>query len=408
MNKRFSTLLAAAMVAGGMSANAQSPVTGTVITDQIYSTPARNYMLTTTQFSSGDIGNVIAVDGETAKTMTAATTNVNSQLWTIKVTTVAGSNRFVLVNKADGTTLSFDPKTAIAADASGAVAAPATGSKAYSLVEASNDTEWTWVSAPNATSELANTVKLTNAFRADSTMAIAVNGTGLYAFKYANNNVPATTDALSLQAVEPGNVYMTPADLNVLGMTDKYFTLSTNKTGLVGADQLIGRKFHAEASLTKNAVYLRNLKADGTLDAKYAYVDTAFHVGTGTNLNTWYKFANTKTAGDYSKLESPAAFDFFIQRNLFKDSVIVSVPVGALKEEGTADRTGSKWQTPQSNPTIKTYLTVSAIKLTPSTEVLTLYSTPETENLLFAVSSPESDATLNSLEDGVYFIKNKG
>ena len=40
-------------------------------------------------------------------------------------------------------TLSFDAKSAIAADASGAVAAPAAGSKAFSLVEANNDTEWT-------------------------------------------------------------------------------------------------------------------------------------------------------------------------------------------------------------------------------------------------------------------------
>ncbi len=413
MNKRFSTLLAAALVAGGLSANAQ--IGGTVATE-LTSTPARNYMLTTTQFSTGNINNVIATETTSgtayAKQVTASSTGVNAQLWTIKVKTVAGSNRFVLVNRENGMTLSFDPKYAIAADASGNVPAPTTADdNAYSLEAASSDTEWTWVSAPNATAELDDVVKLTNAFRTDSTMSIAVAPGGyLYAYKYANSTASvnlASGIQLKLQAVEPGSVYMTPADLNVLGTTDKYFTLSTNKTGLVGADQLIGRKFHAEQSNTTDAVYLRNLKADGTLDDKYAYVDTAFHVGTGTNLNTWYKFANTKTAGDYSKLASPDAFDFFIQRNLFKDSVIVSVATGALKEEGTADATGSKWQTGQSDATILTYLTVSAIKLTPSTEVLTLYAAPKDENLLFSVSSPEADETLTSVEDGVYFIKNK-
>ena len=413
MNKRFSTLLATALVAGGLSANAQ--IGGTVATE-LTSTPARNYMLTTSQFSTGNIGNVIATETTTgtayAKQVTASATGVNTQLWTIKVTTVAGSNRFVLVNKENGMTLSFDPKYAIAADASGNVPAPtAADDNAYSLEAAPNDTEWTWVSAPNATAELDDVVKLTSAFRADSTMSIAVaTGGYLYAYKYANSTATVTLTSgtqLELQAVEPGSIYMTPADLNVLGITDKYFTLSTNKTGLVGADQLTGRKFHAESSATTNAVYLRNLKADGTLDNRYAYVDTAFHVGTGTNLNTWYKFANTKTAGDYSKLASLAAFDFFIQRDLFKDSVIVSVSVNALKEEGAADATGSKWQTAQSNTTIQIYLTVSAVKLTATTEVLTLYSTSKTENLLFAVSSPEADETLTSVEDGVYFIKNK-
>ena len=143
MNKRFSTLLATALVAGGMSANAQ--VQGSAISDQIYSVPARNYMLQTSTFSSGNIQQVISVDEatETAKVVTASATDVNTQLWTIKVTTVSGSNRFVLVNKASGMTLSFDAKSVIAADASGAVAAPAAGSKAFSLVEANNDTEWT-------------------------------------------------------------------------------------------------------------------------------------------------------------------------------------------------------------------------------------------------------------------------
>ena len=143
MNKRFSTLLAAALVAGGMSANAQ--IGGTVATE-LTSTPARNYMLTTNQFVSGTIGKVITTEvaNPWAKEVGANATNVDAQLWTIKVTTVAGSNRFVLVNKATGMTLSFDPKYAVAADATGS-SVPTPSNDAYSLELATEDTEWTWV-----------------------------------------------------------------------------------------------------------------------------------------------------------------------------------------------------------------------------------------------------------------------
>ncbi|WP_455627520.1 hypothetical protein, partial [Parabacteroides johnsonii] len=412
MNKRFSTLLAAALVAGGMSANAQ--VQGSAISDQIYSVPARNYMLQTSTFSPGNIQQVISVDEatETAKIVTASATDVNTQLWTIKVTTVSGSNRFVLVNKASGMTLSFDAKSAIAADASGTVAAPAAGSKAFSLVEANNDTEWTWYSAPNATSELTTSKAIVNAFRADSSMAVAVQaGTGLlYAYKYANDN-PARLSGdvqLGLQAVIPGTVTMTANDLNVLGEgANKYFTLSTNKTGLVDGDILLGRKFHAKPGANPNAVYLQTLKSDGTTEEKYAYVDTAFHVGTGTNLDTWYRFNITKTENAYIELDVNNAFDFYFKRDLFKDSVMISVPSAALKQHGAPDpsKNGSEWQA--TNTTLAAYTTISAIKLTPSTEVLTLFETPKEENLLFAVSSPEADETLTTVEDGVYFIKNK-
>ena len=412
MNKRFSTLLATALVAGGMSANAQ--VQGLAISDQIYSVPARNYMLQTSTFSPGNIQQVISVDEatETAKVVTASATDVNTQLWTIKVTTVSGSNRFVLVNKASGMTLSFDAKSAIAADASGAVAAPAAGSKAFSLVEANNDTEWTWYSAPNATSELTTSKAIVNAFRADSSMAVAVQaGTGLlYAYKYANDN-PARLSGdvqLGLQAVIPGTVTMTANDLNVLGEgANKYFTLSTNKTGLVDGDILLGRKFHAKPGANPNAVYLQTLKSDGTTEEKYAYVDTAFHVGTGTNLDTWYRFNITKTENAYIELDVNNAFDFYFKRDLFKDSVMISVPSAALKQHGAPDpsKNGSEWQA--TNTTLAAYTTISAIKLTPSTEVLTLFETPKEENLLFAVSSPEADETLTTVEDGVYFIKNK-
>ena len=200
MNKRFSTLLAGVLVAGGLSANAQN-IDGSIATELV-SSPARNYMLTTTQFTStpsGPIGTVLFVDDDNyVQTMTASPTDVNKQLWTIEVKAVSGSNRFVLRNKATGLTLSFDPANAIKADENGDVAAPTSltaeaAEKASSLTATDSDTEWTWV--PNTVSGLNNVRPLTCAFRTDSTMGLFVaRGGYLYAYKYANTKVPQTSN----------------------------------------------------------------------------------------------------------------------------------------------------------------------------------------------------------------------
>ena len=265
MNKRFSTLLAAALVAGGLSANAQAPSIDGSKAKELVSNPARNYMLTTDDFTTnGALSNLNPVLATTeargeifVNAITATPTDVNKQLWTIEVKTVSGSNRFVLRNKATGLTLSFNPEYALKANDAGVVPAPDgapnyANDNAASLKAADGDTEWTWVSAPNAKNQLDETVVLRNAFRSDSTMGILVISGYLYAYKYANDNVPNTTsglpsgaEILKLQAVEPGSIPMTEADLNVLGETpDKYFTLSTNKSGLIG-DVISGVKFQA-------------------------------------------------------------------------------------------------------------------------------------------------------------------
>ena len=56
MNKRFSTLLATVLVAGGLSANAQ--ITGN-LPDELVSKPARNYdLVPTTAFSAPNLSTV--------------------------------------------------------------------------------------------------------------------------------------------------------------------------------------------------------------------------------------------------------------------------------------------------------------------------------------------------------------
>ena len=130
MNKRFSTLLATVLVAGGLSANAQTPLTGSAVTTELYSTPARNYMLATQSYTTGNgIANVVTVNRtgmwlENAASPATTGAGLDAQLWTIQVKAVSGSNRYILTNKATGLTLSFDPSKAIAADASGVVTLP--------------------------------------------------------------------------------------------------------------------------------------------------------------------------------------------------------------------------------------------------------------------------------------------
>ena len=418
MNKRFSTLLATVLVAGGLSANAQTPLTGSAVTTELYSTPARNYMLATQSYTTGNgIANVVTVNRtgmwlENAASPATTGAGLDAQLWTIQVKAVSGSNRYILTNKATGLTLSFDPSKAIAADASGVVTLPTDATaleNASSLVVADSDTEWNWYTAPNATSELGAPADLQCAFRTDSTMRLFVTSAGrIYAYKYANNN-PVTSvpgSLISLQAVEPGSVAMSADDLNVLGeLPNKYFTFSTNKTGLIDEGQLIGRKFHAENSTTVNgAIWLRNFKDDGSLADVWAMVDTAFHVGTGTNEDRWYRFNNKENKGNIAD----EAWNFFITRNLFIDSVTVSVDADALiAKRTTPDANGSFWPSTNKNTTLAANTTVSAIQLTTDTEVLTLYEGAKKENLLFSVSSPEADNTLTTLADGVYYIKNK-
>ena len=420
MNKRFSTLLATALVAGGLSANAQTgqQITG-LAPDEIVSDPVRYYMLTTEALSTS-IGKVIATEDNSmyVKQLPRATsTDVDNQLWTIKVTPVSGSNRFVLTNKATGMTLSFDPKYAIAADENGDVPLPtASDDNAYALDAASEDTEWTWVTAPNATSELRTHTALTCAFTTDSTMSIAIGGGGnLYAYKYANNKVPTNSDLngstqLTLRAVIPGAIAMTADDLNVLNdaTNGTYFTLSTNKTGLDG-DVVTGVKFHAEDG-TNNYVALKEL---GTQN--YLRVDSAVHTASGTNTDRLYKLARKPLA---TGITTPSAANYFkIEKNLFTDSAFVSIQLANTRYiyNETEDASGSHWYTAATNTAaFYNYGTLSSILLTPSAEVMTFYEpgTPSTsnllkENLLFALSAPEADNTLTTLADGVYYIKNK-
>ena len=419
MNKRFSTLLAAALVAGGLSANAQTAIgsysaTAVSAGDKIYtSNPVRNYVL-----GVDGLNEVITVENGVAKVVAVGTSsNVMNDLWTVSVTSVSGSNRFVLTNKVTGETLSYDPKNAVKADANGAVTAPTAGT---ALDAVSADTEWTWYAAADLASGLDTKAAFSCAFKTDSTMSLAKTANGeIYAVKYANAKDVTGVTPLQLQIGVPGTQKMTADDLNVLeGSARKYFTLSTNKTGLTDPNNVLTQKYHAFnyngmlclAVVNANGEYVNT---SGTVvsgsDILYAAVDTAYHVGTGTNTDKLYQLALKKTGSQL------VTMDFTFTRDLFKDSLTVSVNKKALATKRTTpDATGSSWDFSQ-NADLGETPTISAVKLTADTEVLTVWyaDTDEddpsaaTENLLFALASPAADNTLTSIADGVYYIKNE-
>ena len=423
MNKRFSTLLAGVLLAGGLSANAQTTISGSV-TNEIPATPTRYYFLAAETFAAGDNvptkKSLYVVDGGNRGLFVNANASlapegIDYQLWSISFESVSGSNRFVLKNKATGLTLSFDSSNAIpvADDATGSLTGPTTQDYDYAgvLGNYSDDTEWTWVAAPNAKNDLDDVMALTCAFKPDSTMSLMLtDGGGVYAYKYANNVGFTLTGAaqLKLQAVEPGTIAMDAAALNVLGDgTDKYFTFSTNKSGLIG-DVVTGVKFQA-ADVAGGYVTLNEL---GTKN--YLRVDTAVHEATGTNKDNLYQLARKalKTG------ESPTAPNYFkIEKDLFRDSAFVSIQQNGTRftYDETVDASGKHWYTAAtSSNAFWNYCTLSSILLTQDTEVMTFYSpatptstTLEEENLLFALSAPEADNTLTTLADGVYYIKNK-
>ncbi len=432
MNKRISTLLVVALATMSFTANAQYSGDRFAAAPggqpSIVTNGSRYYALSTVAFGGGSIGKVltVAVDPATgvacAKVVAMPTTGVDAALWTIGVQAVQGSNRFVLTNKATGATLTFDPATAVAASAGGVLTEPtwAAANTPASFKVAGLATQWTWYSAPNAPIADLNALSdVKCAFRTDSTMALAADANGyVFAYKYANNNAPSVTTPIKLQAIIPGTMPMTPADLNVLEKTVgnntlNYFTLASNRTTLIGKDSLLNRPYKAVNSIggataTQGYVFLQNADlSTATVTNDYAHVDTAFYVGTGKNLSRWYMFENGPKTAELAQ----AAYEFMITRDLFKDSLLVHVKTNALfKYDAAGIVSNTKtlhWQTPQNDSEILTYSTVSVVKLTDDTEVLTLYTPNSPENLLFPTPAAAADTTLTTVDNGLYYIMNQ-
>ena len=419
MNKKFSTLLASALLVGSVSAYAQ------VKADKVTKLEKGNYVLSGTQITTDNGSTAVSdffklEDGKLVKVTGDLDADYNEALWTIAASAVS-SNHFTFVNKATGLTISYDPKSAVVANASGVVTAPAAVTD-QSLVVTGANMAWAWVANSADATGLEDVKGLTYAIDTDSTMALGVATISgkdyVYAYKYANDNAAAlgATDA-EIQAVKPTTIAMTAADLNVLGTTSKYFTLTPDRA-LKGDEAIKGIKFHAEDVAASNGyVTLQNIDKENA----YLRVDTAVFEANATYENNLYKLATKVVSGNSSEVETAieaAPYHFMIQKDLFADSVFVSIKKADSRftYDAAADGTGSHWATAMNtgNHAAADYCTLSGIKLD-NADVLTLYSPTEEptvadlvpENILFAVSDaatvPDSKT---SVEDGLYYIKN--
>ena len=172
MNKKFSTLLTGALLVGSVAANAAATgITVDVATKiEQLTNGSRYYVLSTAKVeSSGAATTVLSMANGKVSSAQSDNTAVNKELWSIKVNAVAGANRFVFTNKAEGMTLSFDPANAIDISAGG-VTTPTTDNKAFQMTDV--ETEWSWVTTKDAKDELANVAELAAYFHKDSVMKL--------------------------------------------------------------------------------------------------------------------------------------------------------------------------------------------------------------------------------------------
>ena len=172
---------------------------------------------------------------------------------------------------------------------------------------------------------------------------------------------------------------------------------------------------------TSGAVVLNKIESDKP-SFKFAHVDTAFWAGVSENENKWYEFAVaegkvTKDGdGAIVTLDSLArkggltqkAFEFTFTRDLFKDSVIVTVPAAGLmeKKDNLVEVWGKKTYWHTANSTLADYITLSYQKLNDA-NVLTLDKADQDNNIPFYVSGALVESTATSVKDGLYYIKNK-
>ena len=455
MNKKFSTLLTGALLVGSVAANAAATgITVDVATKiEQLTNGSRYYVLSTAKVeSSGAATTVLSMANGKVSSAQSDNTAVNKELWSIKVNAVAGANRFVFTNKAEGMTLSFDPANAI--DVSTASLDATAVGNADAVTNASQltdvETEWSWVTTKDANTELAELTGLAAYFHKDSVMKLyQVTGTGnVFAVKYANTATPTITNAteVKVQAVQPATIVLTAKDLNVLGTgANKYFTIDAGQT--LKGNIFANTKWQAQDILapggsstnvndfqyaannttstklaaTSGAVVLNKIESDKP-SFKFAHVDTAFWAGVSENENKWYEFAVaegkvTKDGdGAIVTLDSLArkggltqkAFEFTFTRDLFKDSVIVTVPAAGLmeKKDNLVEVWGKKTYWHTANSTLADYITLSYQKLNDA-NVLTLDKADQDNNIPFYVSGALVESTATSVKDGLYYIKNK-
>ena len=220
MNKKFSTLVAALVVAGAwttLDAQTYSKYTAANTAAKVIES-TRYY-----QLKNGGANDVLAMEVSPSGvyTLTIATnggaTDLKNTLWSIEYKDNATLGySYMLKNVGTNQYLAIDTKGALKTPASVAPAAPVAPTSTSDAVIGNEIIAWTWVGAPDPVSQTFTAAGLQAYFGAnnDSIVALTLNSAKVNAIKYASNNVPTGLVPLTLSPVEPGATVLTADDLN--------------------------------------------------------------------------------------------------------------------------------------------------------------------------------------------------
>ena len=430
MNKKFSTLMASLLLAGGMASVSAADVTvapSTGVTKieagkayQLYNSTSKKVLIMTK-----------AADGSYKTSFVSPGTGVDlaSSLWTISYTdNEVGGPDFKLVNKLTGCPLSVDLSVLTEAPAD--------------VKMGGNVSEWKWLAASKSDANL-KASKLYSYFKTDSVVALTVDDDVLKAQKA--HATATISNALSIAPYEANGAILTAKDLNTkLGLDPegKSFNLSANPELKIGENSTLGNIFtantfrawntannskvdydnfevYAEMSATPNFAstakeedYVLLQAIDGKNDDKvfddtYLTVDTAYIEGTSQNLKLvgFTTDALSKNVyGGNTYLAGPAK-NRSLESSMFKfvyyptqDSLAIFVK--SYKDKATtADANGSYWAA----GTTSSNTLITANKLTNTTE-LTVLATKGPANIKFTLGEGTTNRT--SVANNVYVIKN--
>ena len=374
MNKKFSTLMASALLATSVGAFAtpgffttDTPASFTAADEEILQ--EKYYML-----GVGGTTNVVTVDAQTDGTLVlksvahaglSSLAEVDSALWQV-TTDFSGSGsvlRFYLTNKATGVSFSFDTKNAVDGN-NGAPTMSAAATQTGGVL-----TAWDWyASRYYAAGGLNRAADFRMGFRNagnDSVLYVA-QGTGgiLFAAKESVKNTAAiNTNAVDLQIMTPGSWILSAVDLNTKGDDVKYMQLSFSEDikenpfadkyqaqvmylAPISTTDPYGvqvNRANANAGYTGDIDYLflNKLNEDGELTTDYLRLDTAYYESTGATFKMYNKLTTSSAiikknadgtpvvANNHNVIDTLGynlpddAFRFKFTKNLLTDSIKV-------------------------------------------------------------------------------------
>ena len=424
MNKKFSTLLATFLVAGGMSSVSAAITAPNQDVKKIEAEKA--YQLTDGASSKALIMKKVSDGSYVAEFVDLSDVpDLASSLWTISyVNNAVGGPDFTLVNKATGCPLSVDLS--------------ALTTTAANVKMGGNISSWKWLDAVQASGTSFTAVKsLYSYFHSDSVAYLGISGTAVQAAKAHKESFSGVVASNLLQIVpaSAAGFPLSAKDLNtklgsdpdgksfklsatpelteanstlgniftkntyrawdvVSGVATNYETFQMNQTVVASAPGYVMMEVWNEAN------------KDDAFKSKWLIADTAYIPGLSVNNQNFVKFADTAMV----KSESNPANTYItgLQKGrefgsaLFKftyfptqDSIAIEIKDYKTKASG-ADAAGSYWTVSGTGKQ------VILNQLTSANE-LTLGAAPA--NIKFTLG--EGTTNRVSKDNGVYVIKNK-